>query len=111
MSPAAFPPPEPLVDLEFGHGVLDRILCGLDSTPEGLEAVIQAGRLLEPGGSLDVLTALEARRGGRSRLVRLDRGQAARARGKAVLDAARAVVPDATYRVVEGEPTRSARRG
>ena len=35
------PPPEPLVDLELGRGILDTVLCGVDSRPEGLAHVFK----------------------------------------------------------------------
>jgi nucleotide-binding universal stress UspA family protein len=99
-------PPQPLVDAEFGRGMLDRILCGLDSTPEGLEAVIQASRLLEPGGSLDVLTALELSAAAEAGWSASIAAKQLELEARAAVDAARAVLPHATFRVVEGRADR-----
>jgi len=59
MSLPPSPPPEPLIDIELGRGILDSVLCGVDSRPEGLVALRQANVLREPGGSISVVTALE----------------------------------------------------
>jgi nucleotide-binding universal stress UspA family protein len=95
-------PPEPLVDVELGRGILDRILCGVDSSPEGIEALRQANRLREPGGSVDVVTALElasAAEAGWAASVAADQLEL---EAQAAADAARAAVPDAGCRVVQG---------
>jgi len=95
-------PPEPLVDVELGRGILDRILCGVDSSPEGVEALRQANRLREPGGSVDVVTALElasAAEAGWAASVAADQLEL---EAQAAADAARAAVPDAGCRVVQG---------
>ena len=42
MSLPPSPPPEPLVDVELGPDILHRILCGVDSRPEGVEALRKA---------------------------------------------------------------------
>ena len=91
----------PGIDLEPGP-VLERVLVGVDATPESLEALRQANRLREPGGSLSVVTALElvtsAHAGWAAPLAA---GQL-EAEAHAALDAARAGIPDADFRVVEG---------
>lgn len=104
MSLPPSPPPEPLVDVELGSGILDRILCGVDSTPQGLEALRQADRLRDPGGSLAVVAALEL-------VAVAEAGWAASAaatqlelEAQVAADAAKAEVPGADVRVVQGRP-------
>jgi nucleotide-binding universal stress UspA family protein len=102
MSLPPSPPPEPLVDVELGRGILDRILCGVDSSPEGIEALRQANRLREPGGSVGVVTALElasAAEAGWGASIAADQLEL---EAQAGADAARAAVPDAGCRVVQG---------
>ena len=103
MSLPPSPPPEPLVDVELlGRGILDRILCGVDSRPEGVEALRQADRLREPGGSVDVVTALElvvAAEAAWGASVAADQLEL---EAQAAVDAARAAVPEACCRVVRG---------
>jgi nucleotide-binding universal stress UspA family protein len=95
-------PPEPLLDLELGRGVLDSVLCGVDSSPEGLEALRQADTLREPGGSLAVVTALEFATAAGAGWAASTAATQLELEAQAALDAARAVAPDATFRVVEG---------
>ena len=96
------PPPEPLVDLELGRGILDTVLCGVDSRPEGLEALRQADLLLEPGGSIFVVTALELASVAEAGWAATPAAAQLEAESQAAIDAARAVVPGASFRVVEG---------
>lgn len=98
----ASPPPEPKIDLEQGRGVFKRILVGVDLTPESLEAARQAKRLLEPGGALDVVTALELATTAGAGFAEPPAAAQLEAESKAALDAARDVVPEASFRVVEG---------
>jgi nucleotide-binding universal stress UspA family protein len=39
--------------------IFERVVCGVDGTPEGLEAARQAARLVSPGGQLIVVTVVE----------------------------------------------------
>jgi len=102
MSLPPSPPPEPLIDIELGRGILDSVLCGVDSRPEGLEALRQADQLREPGGKIAVVTVLELAAAAEAGWA----GSAAAAQleleARAALDAARAVLPDASFRIVEG---------
>jgi hypothetical protein len=59
VSPSRLIHRECLVAPEAARGVCDRILCGVDGTPQGLEAVRQAARLRAPEGSLTVVTAVD----------------------------------------------------
>jgi nucleotide-binding universal stress UspA family protein len=96
------PPPQPLVDVELGRGVLDNVLVGVDSRPEGLEALRQADRLREPGGSIAVVTALEL-----AAVAEAGWGASAAAgqlelEAASALEAARGILPGASSRIVEG---------
>jgi nucleotide-binding universal stress UspA family protein len=71
-------------------------------TPESLEAARQAKRLLEPGGALDVVTALELATTAGAGFAEPPAAAQLEAESKAALDAARDVVPEASFRVVEG---------
>jgi nucleotide-binding universal stress UspA family protein len=102
MSLPPSPPPEPLVDLGLGRGVLDSVLCGVDSRPEGLEALRQADALREPGGSITVVTAIELAAAAGAGWAASTAATQLELEARAAIDAARAVVPDAAFRVVEG---------
>lgn len=102
MSLPPSPPPEPLVDLELGRGILDAALCGVDSRPEGLEALRQADLLREPGGSIAVVTALELASAAEAGWAASTAAAQLEAESQAAIEAARAVVPDASFRIVEG---------
>ena len=102
MSLPPSPPPEPLVDVELGRDILHRILCGVDSRPEGVEALRQANRLREPGGSVDVVTALELASAAEAGWGASVAANQLELEAQAAADAARAAVPDAGCRVVQG---------
>jgi nucleotide-binding universal stress UspA family protein len=94
--------PEPKVDLDLARGLLDRILCGVDATPESLEALRQAEKLREPDGSLSVLTVLEVATSAQAGWAATFAATQLEEEAKAALDAAKAEVADATFRTVEG---------
>jgi nucleotide-binding universal stress UspA family protein len=96
------PPPECLLDLEVGRGILDRVLCGVDSTQESLEAVRQGHQLEEPGGSLIVITALELATSAQAGWAATAAAADLEASAQAALDAAKAEAPGASFRCVEG---------
>jgi nucleotide-binding universal stress UspA family protein len=96
------PSPEPLVDLELGRGILDAALCGVDSRPEALEALRQADLLREPGGSIIVVTALELASTAEAGWAATPAAAQLEAESQAAIEGARAVVPGASFRVVEG---------
>ena len=95
-------PPQPRIDLEPGRGVFERILVGVDLTPESLEAARQADRLLQPGGSLDVVTALELASTAQAGFAATPAVARLEEEAQAALEAAKGVVPEASFRVVEG---------
>ncbi|MGH3023966.1 MAG: universal stress protein [Gaiellaceae bacterium] len=86
-------------------GILDRVLCGVDETPESLEAVRQAARLRAPDGSLDIVAAVDL--GGAAQADWAATAVAAdlEAEAKHAIEAARLEVPEATHRLLEGRPS------
>jgi nucleotide-binding universal stress UspA family protein len=102
MSLPPSPPPEPLVEVELGRDILRRILCGVDSRPEGVEALRQANRLREPGGSVDVVTALELASAAEAGWGASVAANQLELEAQAASEAARAAAPDARCRVVQG---------
>lgn len=102
MSLPPSPPPEFLLDLEVGSGIFDRVVCGVDSTPESLEAVRQGRRLLEADGRLTVVSALELATSAQAGWAASSAAQGLEASARAALDAAKVEAPDASFRCVEG---------
>lgn len=102
MSLPPSPPPEPLVDVELGRDIFGKILCGVDSRPEGVEALLQANRLREPGGSVDVVTALELASAAEAGWGASVAANQLELEAQGAADAARVAVPDARCRVVQG---------
>ena len=86
-------------------GILDRVLCGVDGTPESIEAVRQAARLRAPEGSLDVVGAVDlgaaAQAGWAATAVAAD----VEADAKRAIEAARTEAPEAVCRLLEGRPS------
>jgi nucleotide-binding universal stress UspA family protein len=99
--PAA-PPPEPRIDLAPGRTTFARILVGVDSTEASLEAVRQGERLRDPGGSLDVVTALELAVTAQAGFAATPAAAQLEAEAQEALEAARKAVPGGSFRVVEG---------
>ncbi|HXV33585.1 MAG TPA: universal stress protein [Gaiellaceae bacterium] len=99
--PAA-PPPEPRIDLAPGRTAFARVLAGVDSTGASLEAVRQGERLRDPAGSLDVVTALELATTAQAGFAATPAAAQLEAESEEALESARAVAPDASFRVVQG---------
>ena len=95
-------PSEPRIDLEPGRAVLERVLVGVDSRPESLEAARQAKALREPSGSLAVVTALELASSAQAGWAASEAATQLEADAHAALTAAKEVLTDATFRLVEG---------
>ena len=95
-------PPEPMIDLAPGRAVLERVLVGVDSTPESLEAARQANRLREPDGSLEVVTALELAVSAQAGWAATGVTAQLEADAQTALEAAKEVLPEATFKIVEG---------
>jgi nucleotide-binding universal stress UspA family protein len=99
--PAAAPP-EPRIDLGPGRAVLERVLVGVDATPESLEAAGQANRLREPDGSLEVVTALELATSAQAGWAASEAATQLEAEAETAIETAKEVLPDATFRTIEG---------
>jgi nucleotide-binding universal stress UspA family protein len=93
-----------LVAPEAAARVFDRVLCGVDSTRESLEAVRQAARLRFPLGSLTVVSAVDlalaVHAGWAATPVAVDIEQEA----ERALEAARREASHATFRSIRGRP-------
>ena len=93
---------------DLGHGakraVFDRVLCGVDSTPQSLTAVRQADQLRAEDGELTVVTALDIGAAAEAGWAATRAAEGLRAEAKSAIDAARAEAPNAAFKVVEGRP-------
>jgi nucleotide-binding universal stress UspA family protein len=93
-----------LVAPEAAATVFDRVLCGVDDTPESLEAVRQAARLRAATGTLAVVSAVDlahvVRAGWAATSIAVDIEQEA----ERALEAARREAPDAAFHSIRGRP-------
>lgn len=93
-----------LVAPEGAAHVFDRLLCGVDGTPEGLEAVRQASRLRGQDGTLTVVSAVDlalaVHAGWAGTSVALDIAEEA----ERALAAARQEAHEAAFRSIRGRP-------
>jgi nucleotide-binding universal stress UspA family protein len=96
------PPAESLLDPELGRGFLDRVLCGVDVTPESLVAVRQADRLRAPGAGLDIVSALDFGVTAHAGWAASAAAGQLQAEAQRAVDAAGAEAPEADARIVEG---------
>ena len=84
--------------------ILDRILCGVDATPESLEAVRQGARLRQPGGSLAVVSAIDVALAAEAGWSATSLAGQLEQEAERALAAARSKAPEATFRTIEGRP-------
>jgi nucleotide-binding universal stress UspA family protein len=96
---------ESLVAPEAAQGILDRVLCGVDATPESLEAVRQGARLRAPDGSLTVVSAVDIGLAAEAGWAATPVAAQMEEEAERALEAARSAAPEATFRAVEGRPT------
>jgi nucleotide-binding universal stress UspA family protein len=99
---SSHPPAAPLVDPGLGRGLLERVLCGVDATPESLEAVRQADRLREPDGTLDVVGALDFGVTAHAGWAASAAAGQLQAEAEQAVEAAKAEAPHADVRLLEG---------
>jgi nucleotide-binding universal stress UspA family protein len=85
-----------------GREIFGRVLCGIDGTPESLEALRQADSLRDPSGRLTVVTALELASTAEAGWAATGAAAQLEAAAALALEAARAEVPGADLRCVEG---------
>jgi nucleotide-binding universal stress UspA family protein len=86
------------------HGVFDRVLCGVDGSPEGLEAVRQADALQGDRGSLTIVSALDLDITVQAGWMATTAAAGTRAEAQSALSAAWAEAPGATGQLIEGRP-------
>jgi nucleotide-binding universal stress UspA family protein len=89
---------------EAAQAVFRQLLCGVDATPQSLEAVRQGEQLRAEGGNLIVISALDTGARPEAGWAATQAAEGLRAEAKSALDAARAEVPDALFQLVEGRP-------
>ena len=95
-----------LVGAEAERVVFRRVLCGLDSSPQGLEAVRQADVLQGDRGSLTVVSVLDVAVSANAGWAATMAAAGLKAEAQQALASAQTAVPGATYRLVEGRPDR-----
>ena len=88
----------------LAHGVFQRVVCGVDATPQSLTAVRQADQLRAEDGELAVVSALDIDATAHAGWAATYAAKGLRAEAEAALKAARAAVPDASFELVEGRP-------
>jgi nucleotide-binding universal stress UspA family protein len=89
---------------ELARATFGRVLCGVDATPQSLEAARQADGLRAADGSLTVLSALDIAATAQAGWAATHAAQGLRAEAESALEAARAEVPEAAFKLVEGRP-------
>jgi nucleotide-binding universal stress UspA family protein len=89
---------------DAAQGAFQRVLCGVDATPQSVEALRQCNRLRAAGGSLTVIAALDRGATAQTDWVATQAAEGLRAEAASALDAARVEAPDAEYKLVEGRP-------
>jgi nucleotide-binding universal stress UspA family protein len=93
-----------LVAPEAAAAVFDRVLCGVDDTPESLEAVRQATRLRAATGALSIVSAVDLTHGVRAGWAATPIVVDIEQEAERALEAARREVPEATFSLIRGRP-------
>jgi nucleotide-binding universal stress UspA family protein len=83
----------------------DRVLCGVDGTPQSVEAVRQAARLRTPAGSLTVVSAADLGLAAHAGFAAAQAAATMRAETEEALEASQREVRDATFLSFDGRPT------
>ncbi len=84
--------------------VFQRILCGVDGTPESLVAVRQAMRLLEPDGELYVAAVANLAKAAHAGIAAPHAAELLQHEAEAALAEAGRIAPSASAEVLDGEP-------
>jgi len=84
--------------------VFERILCGVDGTPESLIAVGQGVRLREPGGNLYLAAAADLGKAAHAGVAAPHAAELLRQEAGEAMAGARAIAPSAVEKVANGEP-------
>jgi nucleotide-binding universal stress UspA family protein len=84
--------------------IFERILCGVDGTPESLVAVQQAVRLQDPDGTLQLVAAANLAKAAQAGMAAPRAAALLQQEAEAGLAEARAVAPAAREKLVDGDP-------
>jgi nucleotide-binding universal stress UspA family protein len=84
--------------------ILERILCGVDGTPESLVAVAQANRLRDPDGSLTLIAVANLAKAAHAGIAAGHAAELLQREAEGALAAARSLAPPAIEKLVDGEP-------
>jgi nucleotide-binding universal stress UspA family protein len=87
-------------------GVFDRVVCGVDGTPESLEAVRQAIALIPEGAAVHLVSVLDLAPAASIAWVAPEMAPAMTVRSSEALERALEVAPGATTHSVDGAPPR-----
>jgi nucleotide-binding universal stress UspA family protein len=97
-------PTHPKLNPGTEHAVFDRVLCGLDATPDGLEVARQAAQLRAEGGELTVVSALDIGATAQAGWTASRAEAELRAELEGALEAARTAIENADFKLLEGRP-------
>ena len=86
------------------QGIFNRVLCGVDGTPESLVAVRQAARLVEPEGGLYLVSAENLAQAAQAGVAARHAAEQLQEEAEKALADARAIAPAAIEKLVNGEP-------
>ncbi|HEV3479019.1 MAG TPA: universal stress protein [Gaiellaceae bacterium] len=84
--------------------IFERILCGVDGTPQSLTAVQQAARLQDPDGRLQIAAAADFAKAAQAGIGAPRAAELLEREAEAALAAARAVAPAADHKLLDGNP-------
>ena len=84
--------------------IFTTIVCGVDATPAGLDAVRQASRLVDPGGSVHLVTAASIAKAAQAGMAAVHAAQLMQDEAQAALTEAEAIAPEASSKLVGGNP-------
>jgi nucleotide-binding universal stress UspA family protein len=84
--------------------IFERIVCGVDGTPESLVAVRQAARLQGPDGRLELRAVAPLAKAARAGFAATHAALLLQQEAQAAIDEASAVAPSAGAKVINGDP-------
>jgi nucleotide-binding universal stress UspA family protein len=84
--------------------IFERILCGVDGTPEGLVAVRQALRLQRPNGTLYLAAVANLAKAVHAGMAAPHAAELMQQEAEAALADARAIAPSAAAKLLDGDP-------
>lgn len=89
---------------ELSSSVCERIVCGIDETPESLEAALQAARLRAPGGSLVLVAVADIALAAQAGWAAVRAADQIWHACEEALRRAEALAQPTSYRIVKGRP-------